>query len=96
MGKIKIKNKNENWKNTQALSSPDTTYDYNQVNMSMGNFSSDEYQQSHSTEDQENQDNSQSASGEHNRMGRDKRSVEGDEWKLFPPTNTTGAWLFGK
>ena len=61
--------------------------------MSMGNFSSDEYQQSHSTEDQ---DNPPSASGEQDRVGRDKRSVEGDEWKLFPPTNTTGAWLFGK
>ena len=60
------------------------------------NSLSDEYQQSQSTEDQDNQDNPLSASGEHNRMGRDKRSLGGDEWKLFPPTNTTGAWLFGK
>ena len=59
--------------------------------------SSDEYQQSDSTEDQDNQDNPPiSESPDHNHVGRDKRSVEGDAWKLFPPTNTTGAWLFGK
>ena len=72
---------------------PDTSYDYDQVNMPMGNYFSDEYR---STEDQENQDNPPSESQDHNYVGRDKRSVEGDAWKLFPPTNTTGAWLFGK
>ena len=58
--------------------------------------SSDEDQESHWTEDKDNQDNPPSASSEHNHAGRDKRSGGGDEWKLFPPTNTTGAWLFGK
>ena len=58
--------------------------------------SSDEDQESPWTEDQDNQDNPPSASSEHNHVGRDKRSGGGDEWKLFPPTNTTGAWLFGK
>ena len=58
--------------------------------------SSDEDQESHSTEDQDKENNPPSESQDHNRAGRDKRSGGGDEWKLFPPTNTTGAWLFGK
>ena len=67
--------------------------------MPMGS-SSDEDQQSHWSDDQENQDekdNPPSASDEHNLpIVQDKRSKEGKEWNLFPLRNTTGAWLFGK
>ena len=61
--------------------------------MPMGS-SSDEDQQSPSTEDQDKEDNP--PSGEHNRVGRDKQSREGKEWKILPLTNATGPWLFGK